>query len=157
MEFIVRSDMPSAIEILNEYLSENNLKRTAQRRLILEAFLRTEHHVTVEDLYGIVQKKDRCIGQATVFRAMKLFADAGIARSVSFGDRTIRYEHKYKHEHHDHLICERCGRSIEVLEPEIEKLQEKICKKHGFRLESHTMSMFGVCRTCTRKKGNGRK
>jgi Fur family ferric uptake transcriptional regulator len=62
-----------------------------------------------------------------------------------------RYEHEYGHEHHDHLICERCRRSIEVVDPRIEELQEKLARDHGFVMTRHKLDMFGICSKCMAK------
>lgn len=131
-----------------DFLKKKSLKLTSQRQIILRIFLATEKHISVEELYDIVKKKDSGIGLATVFRTLKLLRDAGIAKEVDLGDKKTRYEHKYGHEHHDHIICVRCGKFIEVVDPEIESLQEKLCKKIGFLAEKHKMEIFGICKKC---------
>ena len=83
--------------------------------------MKREEHTTAEELYGIVKKRDRTIGQATVYRVVRLLCEAGLAREVDFGDGVMRYEHLYEHKHHDHLICRSCGRTVEVCDPVIEK------------------------------------
>ena len=69
----------------------------------MDIFLRTEDHLTSEDLYWLVQKEDSSIGNTTVYRTLKLLTDAGLAREVRFGDNKTYYEHHYNHEHHDHI------------------------------------------------------
>lgn len=134
-----------------DYLAANGLKTTPQRNLILDVFLHCEGHLTAEDLYAEVKAVDPAVGQATVYRTLKLLDDAGVARAVNFGDGVARYEHELGHEHHDHLICEQCGRNIEVLDPKIEKLQEALAKKHGFTLTGHKMYLYGLCADCRKK------
>lgn len=146
--------MPQVHEIFIEFLRKKNLKLTGQRQEILNMFLKTERHVSVDDMYDIVRKKDPAIGHATVFRTLKLLRDAGIANEVDLGDRRIRYEHKYGHEHHDHLVCTRCGRFFEVVDMKIEELQDELCKKMGFIPQTHKMEIFGLCRQCRRKERN---
>jgi len=107
----------------------------------------------VEDLYDIIKKKDPGIGHATVFRTMKLLCEAGLAGEVHLGDKKVRYEHKYGHQHHDHLICVECGKCIEVMDPTIEKLQDGLCKKFKFSPQRHKMEIFGACKRCKSKKG----
>lgn len=143
--------MKSAQDIFTEYLTRQRLKMTPQRRTILEVFLAEEGHISSEELYNLVRKEDSSIGQATVYRTLKLLADSGIAKSVDFNDGVIRYEHKYGHEHHDHLVCEHCGKTIEAVDSEIEHLQEVLAKKHGFKLTHHEMYLFGVCKECQEK------
>lgn len=143
--------MAKEIDIFIDFLKKKDLKLTNQRGEILETFIKTEKHLTVEELYNIIKRKDPNVGQATVFRTLKLICEAGIAREVDLGDKKIRYEHKYGHQHHDHLVCVKCGRSIEVMDPEIERLQSRLCKKFGFISQKHKMEIFGICKRCKAK------
>ena len=143
--------MQEAVDIFVDFLKKKNLQLTKQREEILRIFLKTDRHLSVEELYNIVKKKDKNIGQATVFRSLKLMCKAGIAGEIDFGDKRLRYEHKYGHEHHDHLVCTKCGKFIEVMNPGIEKLQDKLCKKFNFSPTRHKMEIFGICKSC--KKG----
>lgn len=134
------------------FLSEKGLRATPQRALILDAFLKSTRHLRTEELYNLVKRRDPSVGQATVYRALRLLAESGIAREVDFGDGVVRYEHDHGHEHHVHLICERCRKSIEVLDPRIEKLQEKLAREHGFTITSHKLDSFGICPECRAKE-----
>lgn len=138
-------------EIFEAHIRQKGLRRTAQRDLILDIFLKTEDHLTMEDLYWLVQKHDPSVGQTTVYRTLKLLAEAGLAREVRFGDGKTYYEHHYNHEHHDHLICTECGSVIEFFSPEIEELQEKTAAEFGFTLTNHSLRMWGVCGECRKK------
>ncbi len=104
--------------------------------------------MSVEDLYDIVKKKDSRIGQATVFRTLKLLCEADIAKEVNLGDKKVRYEHKDGHSQHNHLVCVKCGKFIEASEPRIEKLQSGLCKKFGFIPKEHKREIFGICKQC---------
>ena len=110
-------------EMFQDYLARKRLKMTPQRRAILDVFLSVEEHLSSEELYAKVKQVDPSIGQATVYRTLKLLADAGFAWVVDFNDGVTRYEHQVGHAHHDHLICENCRTNIEVVDPEIERLQ----------------------------------
>jgi Fur family ferric uptake transcriptional regulator len=135
-------------EIFENYIRSKNLRHSEQRMLILEAFLKTEEHLTAEQLYRLVQKKNPSIGTATIYRTLKLLCESGLCRELRLDDGTTRYEHLYGHEHHDHLICTSCGRIMEVMEPEIEKLQERLAKTRGFQIKSHKLEIYGICRRC---------
>jgi Fur family ferric uptake transcriptional regulator len=97
----------------------------------------------------MVKKKNPSIGTATIYRTLKLLRESGLCRELKLDDDTKRYEHLYGHEHHDHIICTSCGRLVEVLEPEIEKLQEKLAKTHGFLIKNHKLEMYGLCKRCS--------
>jgi len=135
-------------EIFLEHIQKAGLRRTSQRDLILEIFLRTEQHLSSEDLYWLVQKQDPTLGHTTVYRTLKLLTEAGLAREVRFGDGKTYYEHHYNHDHHDHLICTECGKIIEFFSAQIEELQDKMAEQYGFRLTNHSLRMWGVCEDC---------
>ncbi|MFC1623977.1 Fur family transcriptional regulator [Candidatus Omnitrophota bacterium] len=144
--------MAEELNIFIDFLKKKDLKLTDQRREILKVFLKTDRHLSVEDLYDIVKKKDSSIGHATVFRTLKLLCEADIAKEVDLGDKKIRYEHKHGHQHHDHLVCVRCGRFIEAVDSKIEELQNRLCKRFGFLPQRHKMEIFGTCKKCNSKK-----
>ena len=141
-------------EILLEHLQRTGLRRTSQRDLILETFLRTEEHLTSEDLYRLVQREDPTVGHTTVYRTLKLLTEAGLAREVRFGDNKTYYEHHYNHQHHDHMICTGCGKVIEFYSPEIEALQDQMADNFGFRPTHHSLRLWGVCSDCQQRAVN---
>ncbi|MBF0432158.1 MAG: transcriptional repressor [Fibrobacteria bacterium] len=143
--------MKSEWEIFAAYLRKNGIRRSEQRENVLDVFLKTEKHLTIEELYFLSKKKSPEIGYATVSRAMKVICDAGLAEKVDFEDGITRFEHKFGHEHHDHLVCVNCGTFIEVRNDEIEKLQEKMAKSKGFTIIRHKLQLFGLCRECQNK------
>ena len=96
---------------LSKYLEDHNLKHTKQREAILEVFLGATGHITSEEIYNRVRSQHPNIGYTTVYRTMKLLCDAELASERHFDDGVTRYE--IAHEHHDHLVCLRCGKIIE--------------------------------------------
>ena len=140
--------MKSPQVVFSEYLANENLKMTPQRRLILETILKQSDHVSSEELYERIKKKDPSIGQATVYRTLKLLSESGLIEPLDFADGVTRYEPSYGKEHHDHLICEKCGKNIEILDETIERRQKVIAKEHGFTLSSHKMYLYGICPDC---------
>ena len=135
-------------EVLEDYISQHNLKITKQRRAVLEAFLGIEDHISAEDLYKIVSAKEPKIGLATVYRTLSLLTQSGLAEELDFGEGQKRYEHKYLHSHHDHMICTQCGKILEFQNPMIEKLQEDVAQEHRFEMTSHKLDLFGLCSDC---------
>lgn len=140
--------MKKEFEIFDEFIRSKGLRHTPQREEILDIFLSTERHVSLEDLYGLVRKKYPKVGYTTVYRTMKLLSESGLCGEADFGDGVLRFEHKYGHEHHDHLICMKCGRYIEVMKPRIEKLQEALTRQHSFTPIRHRLQIFGICKRC---------
>ncbi len=140
-------------QTFRDYLSQQGLKSTRQREIILDEFLRCDSHLSTEDLYLKLRKKHPGIGYATVYRTLKIFSECGIAETRNFGDGQTRYESTTCEEHHDHLICKDCGAIIEFEDPRIEQLQEQVAKGHGFIMVSHRLEIFGRCTKC-QNKGN---
>ena len=133
---------------LAEYLKERGLRSTRQRDTVLEAFLGRGSHVSVDELYDVVRKENLSIGHATIYRSMNLFVDAGIAKEGRFGEGRVRYEPGVDVQHHDHLVCLRCGDIQEFEDPTIEKIQQEIAGKRGFRVEYHRLELYGRCPKC---------
>ena len=134
-------------EALSRYLEEHGLKRTTQRDVILDAFLKAQGHVSSEDLYQTIREVNPRIGYTTVYRTMKLLVDAGLAVERHFDDGVTRYE--IEHEHHDHLVCTKCGKIIEFECQMIEHAQQDIADKYGFRVLRHRHELYGLCESCT--------
>lgn len=141
--------------IIERFMKEKGLKSTRQRHLILETFFQLDGHFSVEQLWARVREHDRRVSVATVYRTMKLLAESGLAHAQNFGDGQTRYEPAIGREHHDHLICTRCGTIIEFENDRIEQLQDLVAKKHGFRVTSHKMELYGLCRNCQKAVDSG--
>jgi Fur family ferric uptake transcriptional regulator len=135
-------------KIFSDFISQKGLKSTRQRDIILEFFLSSDRHMSLEELYLKLRAKHPNIGYATVYRTLKLFAESGIAREIQFGDGQTRYEHMMEGEHHDHLVCTRCGTIAEFENETIEKLQAEVAASHGFLIETHKLELYGLCATC---------
>ena len=133
---------------LASYLEEHNLKSTKQREAILEVFLAATGHITSDDLFQQVRGVHPNIGYTTVYRTMKLLCDAGLAVERHFDDGITRYE--IAHEHHDHLVCTRCGKIIEFECRTIEETQNQIAARYGFRVLRHRHELYGHCEACRR-------
>ena len=134
--------------IFREFITNKGLKTTKQRDVILDAFLSSDRHMSIEELYLKLRTKNPRIGYATVYRTLKLFAESGIAREIQFGDGQTRYEHVSEGEHHDHLVCTHCGTIIEFENETIEKLQDDVAGSYGFHIETHKLELYGSCAKC---------
>jgi len=135
-------------EVFGAYLSKNHLKRSEQREVILDTFLRSDRHLSVDDLLQMVQKRRPDIGRTTVYRTLKLLQSAGLAQELAL-DGQRKFEREYKREHHDHFICKSCGAIFEFSSPEIERLQDEIAADIEFTIEGHRHQIYGSCRSCT--------
>jgi Fur family ferric uptake transcriptional regulator len=131
-------------------------KRSKRRAVVMERFFRARDHVTVEELTRTVRKTSPRTGAATVYRTLKLLARMGYAKELDFGEGVRRYESNLA-SHHDHLVCTACGAVIEFEDKEIEKLQDMVTRRYGFRPTAHRLEIFGRCRGCSLPARAGEK
>ncbi len=135
------------LEDLRSIVKAKGLKHSAQRELVLKALFDASSHLTPEEIYQKVKEENPSIGLATVYRTLSFLEKEKMISSISFGSEGKKYELN-RGDHHDHMICVRCGKIIEFFDEELERLQEEIAKKSGFELLSHQMNLYGVCDEC---------
>jgi Fur family ferric uptake transcriptional regulator len=127
-----------------EYLKREQLNTTAQRELIVDQFLRSQEHVSIDELLSRVRRKNPRVGYATVYRTLRLLVDSGLANPRHFDEGQTRYEPAG--DHHDHLICTKCNLILEFENEEIEKLQEQMAQAlGGFSVQRHKLELYGLC------------
>jgi len=122
---------------------DKGMRMTEQRRVIARVVSGSSDHPDVEELHRRAVAVDSGISIATVYRTVRLFEEAGILERHDFRDGRSRYEEVPDH-HHDHLIDMKTGQVIEFIEPEIERLQQEIARKLGYKLVDHRLELYGV-------------
>ena len=135
--------MTDLSKTLEELCAEKGMRMTDQRRVIARILQDSDDHPDVEELYRRSSKVDPRISISTVYRTVKLFEDEGIIERHDFRDGRSRYE-TVPEEHHDHMIDVSSGTVIEFRSAEIEALQERIAREHGFRLVGHRLELYGI-------------
>ena len=121
---------------------KKGVRLTDQRKLIADVMSESKDHPDVDELHKRVTKIDPKVSVATVYRTVKLFEEAGIIEKHDFKTGKARYE-KAPDEHHDHLIDVNSGEIIEFVNDEIEKLQESVARKLGYKLVDHRLELYG--------------
>lgn len=149
--------MAGGEEAFKAYLAGQGLKTTRQRTAIARELLSSHRHITAEDLHRSVSRRHPAIGLVTVYRTLKLLARAGVAKERRFGANESRYEPAAAGGHHDHMICNACGRIFEFENVEIEGLQDRVAGQHGFLIEDHKLELYGLCRECRKVKPGPRR
>ena len=128
------------------YLRSEGKSITPERLNILDEVLSQKAHFKIDDIIDKMGCAEKRISRATVYRSIKTIEDAGLIKYIrSINDEKI-YEVQKKH--HDHMICESCGKIIEFHDKDLETLQDSICESHGFTPQRHTMKIFGICEKC---------
>lgn len=120
---------------------------TPQRLAIADALARTGKEATVQELYEQVRRRHPYIGRATIFRAVDMLVDAGLAQRLERPGHVSAYVWCAPGHHH-HLACTSC-RSVEDLdEAAVMPLLDAIARRHGFRVDHATLNFYGECRSC---------
>lgn len=128
-----------------EELKTSGLKATLPRLKVLEVFRRaTQRHLSAEDVYKVLLAEGSEIGLATVYRVLLQFTQAGLLSRQHFEEGRAVFELN-EGRHHDHMVCMRCGKVQEFFDPAIEKRQRELAAEHGFELQEHSLSMYGLC------------
>ena len=137
--------MKSGLQDLRKSLRRKRVRWTAQRELIAREVLNTRDHFDMDGLIERLRKKGR-VSRATVYRTMPHLQDCGLIREVFRCQGRAHYE--VAGGHHGHMLCVRCGKIIEFRDKEIEMLQEKACKRHGFKPLERRVGVRGICKEC---------
>ena len=127
---------------IEEKCEIKGVRLTEQRKIIAEVMSASNDHPDVDELHKRVNKIDKKISIATVYRTVKLFEESGIVEKHDFKGGKARYEESPE-EHHDHLIDINSGKIIEFVDKEIEILQHKVAEKLGYKLVDHKLELYG--------------
>jgi Fur family transcriptional regulator, ferric uptake regulator len=136
-------------------LAQQGLNLTHQRQEILRTLMSAEKHLTIEEIYDALKRKDPALGRATVFRTVKLLQECGLVAEVGSAGRS-KFELKADRPHHDHMVCVQCGKITEFQSPRMEHFQDEAIRKHGFTALWHRHEIFGRCASCS-ANGKGRE
>jgi Fur family ferric uptake transcriptional regulator len=136
-------------ELFDRFISSNKLKHTAQRLKIVKRAFSMKKHFSADDLYHLLKREKTDVSKATIYRTLKLLVDANFLDELEIGTRQAKfYEPIHGREHHDHMICLKCGRIVEFTDQTIEKLQQQAAERNRFRVLSHSLKLFGLCASC---------
>lgn len=135
-----------------EFIKTKGLKNTYPRQVVVKEALGIGGHFNADDLWIRVQKKDRRVSKATVYRTLQLLTQSRLIEPRDFEQGRLYYEQMVGLHHHDHLICLECGKITEFENEEIENLQEKVARKYEFTISSHSHKMYGTCSRCRQGK-----
>jgi len=144
--------LAAAEEKFSVYLKKGGLKFTPERRAILEGVFSIHKHFDIEELFEKLRKRGGRLSRATIYRTLPLLVESGLIRETLHCQEAVSYEHTFGHEHHDHLLCVKCGKVIEFKEEKIEKLQKAVCKRYNFTPVEHRLGIRGYCKECKVKK-----
>ena len=132
-------------------LKEKGLKLTPQRRLIVDAIHDANVHLTAEEIIAHVQAKMPEVHKSTIYRTLELLEEAGCVYKSEIGNQFV-YHHP-EEGHHHHLVCHKCGKSIDCDEDIFAPVERSIGEEYGFRVDFKHVVMSGLCEECRRRTG----
>lgn len=139
-------------EQFKKLFKEEHIDNFEDRFKVLEVFLQTEKHVTVDELIQLLEQNGWKLNPQFVRETLKLLCRFGFAHKSRFDNGQVRYEHRHLGQHHDHMICTKCRKIIEFEEDQLEKLQIQISASHGFHMLQHKMEIYGICSVCLKNR-----
>ena len=139
-------------EQFKKLFKQENIDNFENRFKVLEVFLQTEKHVTVDELVHLLSQNGWDLDPQFVRETLKLLCRFGFANRSQFDNGQVRYEHRHLGQHHDHMICTKCRKIIEFEEDQLEKLQIQISASHGFHMLQHKMDIYGICSHCLKNR-----
>jgi Fur family ferric uptake transcriptional regulator len=119
---------------------------------MLEVFLQTEQHVTVNSLWLILKDKKISLASEFIEETLELMCRFGFAQKNRFDNGIVHYEHRHLGQHHDHMICTKCGKIIEFKDDQLEQLQSQVVSGFGFHMLQHRMEIYGICADCLKSR-----
>jgi len=144
--------MKSKIEQFKAFLKSNNSLWSTEREQITLFLLKYKDHFTADELYITLKEQGLNISRATVYRTLDLLVKSGLVANTQLQSGAYIYEHTEGGIHHDHLICNKCGKMIEFHSDKIEEIQMQVCKENDFEMTGHTLRICGICKECQKKE-----
>ncbi len=140
--------MKSEIDVFREFIRKKSLRNTPERETIIKEIFATHDHFDVDELYMRLKKKKKKISKPSIYRLIPYLLESGLIQEAYFEEGHLHYEHIYGHEHHCHLRCMKCGKTIEFQEKSLKRLERKLGEKYDFTVQGHKVEVLGYCQKC---------
>jgi Fur family ferric uptake transcriptional regulator len=140
----------AVVDAFTTYLRDHGLPVTAQRMAIADIMLRSDRHLSADDVARALAQRESGIGLATVYRTIELLLKSGLLVERDFGEGFRRYEPARDIPHHEHLLCTVCGKVREFRDERLERMTTLVAEAHGYARQRHRLVIYGVCDDCQR-------
>jgi len=135
-------------EVFRGYIQSKGLTFTPEREAILNHISKISGHFEAIELLISMRENKKMASRSTIYRTLKLLVKSGVLREISFGEAYTHYEQVYGREYHEHLVCTKCGKTLEFTDKRIVKLRDNVCLKHQFKVVSYEFLIMGHCKEC---------
>ena len=141
---MIKRENIKPIDILNQYLEEQGLRKTAERNIIIDEIYKINDHFDIEELFKIISKKHK-ISKATVYNTIELLNKLELVKKHSFNDTKIVYERSLNKKQHNHLICVKCKKIQEFCDPRLQNIIDSAESLLKFKISKHSLNFYGHC------------
>ncbi len=152
MARLARGEGAALLDRFRRYLRDHHQPVTRQRDLVAQVIFLSEEHLSVDEILRLLKEQGEAVGTATVYRTLEVLVESGLVRAHDFGEGFRRYEAMPAQTHHEHLICDRCGRVVEFQNERLERMLPIIADEHGYQHQRHRVEIYGVCADCRRRE-----
>lgn len=152
MPVLGKAEGAALLDRFRRYLREHRQPVTRQRDLVAQVVFLSENHPSVDGIRRALKERGEHVGLATVYRTLEVLVESGLVRAHDFGEGFKRYEPMPAQAHHEHLLCERCGRVVEFQNERLERMLPIIADEHAFQHRRHRVEIYGVCRECRQRE-----
>ena len=152
MARLARGEGAALLDRFRRYLRDHHQPVTRQRDLVAQVVFLSEEHLSVDEILRLLKEQGEAVGTATVYRTLEVLVESGLVRAHDFGEGFRRYEAMPAQTHHEHLICDRCGRVVEFQNERLERMLPIIADEHGYQHQRHRVEIYGVCADCRRRE-----
>jgi len=140
--------MNNKIDQFKGFLKNNNSLWSTEREQITHFVLSHPDHFSADELYLQLKHEGYAVARATVYRTLDLLVKSELVLKTQLESGAYLYEHAKDSAHHDHLICNKCGKIIEFHSDDIESLQAQVSKQNEFQMSGHSLRIYGICKEC---------
>ena len=137
--------MPTATDELLATAARSGFKVTEPRRAVATVIVARDGHFTAADVMDDADRRGLRLGRATVFRNLELFAELGALERLDLPSGEHAYVACAPEQHHHHVVCRQCGKSVEVQDAGLQSVVSEIAQRSGYSIESHRLELFGLC------------
>ncbi|AZO94671.1 Fur family transcriptional regulator [Halocella sp. SP3-1] len=144
--------MSNEYEKIINCIEGKGVRLTPQRRAVINVFIENkDQHLTAADIYDLLKVKNRSLGLATIYRTLNLLENKGVVVRRNFDSETSSYEFIINQSEHNHLICKKCGKVIEIPDLLPDNFKETIFEQEKFHYIAHSTKVYGYCQDCQKE------